>query len=137
MDADPEAELDAQLRLHPGGMVTEDPLHPKRTPERALGVILVGDGRAKDHEDRVADELLDGPVVTERLLGEVLEDPRHEHLQLLRVEIVGDRGEADEVGEEDRDKPSLLVRGPHIESKYRWPVARAPRSQKRQNGELA
>src|SRR5439155_640099 len=71
MDADPQAKLDPELCLDPRGMLGEELLHPDRATERALGIVLVGDRRAEDHEDRIADELLDRPVVPERFLGEV------------------------------------------------------------------
>ena len=90
MDADAQSELDAQLRLHPRRVLGKEPLHPDRAAERALRVVLVRDGRSEDHEDRVADELLDRAVVAKRFLGKVLEDAGHEHLQLFRIEILGE-----------------------------------------------
>src|SRR4029079_8502589 len=110
MDADPESELDAELRLHSRGMLGEDLLHPNGTAKRSLGVVLVSDRSPKDHEDRVADELLDRAVVPEGLLGEVFKYPGDEHLQLLRVEVLGERREAHEVGEQDRHQTALLMR---------------------------
>jgi len=109
VDADPEAELDAELSLHPRRVLGEDLLHSDRATERPLGVVLVSDRRSEDHEDRVADELLDGAVVTERFLGEVLEDARNEHLELLRVEILGKRCESHEVGKQHRHQAALLL----------------------------
>ena len=108
MDADAQAELDAALFLHARGVVGEDALHRERGAERPLRVVLVRDGRTEYDEDRVADELLDGPVVPDRLLGEVFEDARHEDLQLLRVHLVGQLGEPGEVGEEHRHETALL-----------------------------
>jgi len=90
-------------------MLGEQLLHTERAAKRALRVVLVGDRRSEDHEDRIADELLDRAVVPERLLGEVLEDAGDEHLQLLRVEILGERRESDEVGEKHRHETALLV----------------------------
>ena len=90
-------------------MAAEDPLHAEGAAERPLRVVLVSDGSTEDHEDGVPDELLDRPVVAERLLGEVLEDARDEDLELLGIEVVGERREPDEVGEQHRDEPALLV----------------------------
>ena len=108
MDADAQAELDAALLLHARGVVGEDALHRERGAERPLRVVLVRDGRTEYDEDRVADELLDGPVVPDRLLGEILEDARHQDLQLLGIHLVGELGESGEVGEEHRHETALL-----------------------------
>ena len=109
VDTDPQAELDPELRLDPRGVLGEDLLHPDRAAERTLRIVLVGDRRAEDHEDRVADELLDRPVVPEGFLGEVFEDARDEHLELLRIEVLRKRGESNEVGEKHRHETALLV----------------------------
>ena len=86
-----------------------DELQPRA--DRALGVVLVGDRRAPDRHDRVADELLDDPAVD-------LHDPRRgvevRAQQLadgLGVAVLGDRREADEVGEEDGDQPPFGLGG--------------------------
>ena len=92
-------------------MLGEELLHPDGAAERALRVVLVGDRRAKDDEDRVANELFDRPVIPECFLGEVLEDPGDEHLQLLRIQVLGERGEPDEVSEQHRHQAALLVLG--------------------------
>ena len=90
MDADAQAQLDAELRLHPRRVLGEELLHTDRAAQRALRIVLVRDRRPEDDEDRVADELLDGAVVPQRFLGEVLENAGDEHLELLRVEILGE-----------------------------------------------
>ena len=74
MHPDPQPELDAALLLGPRGVLAEDPVHRERRTQRSLRVVLVSDRRPEDHEDRVADELLDRPVMRDGLLGEVLED---------------------------------------------------------------
>jgi len=75
----------------------------ERSAAGARGVVLVGDGRTEDHEDRVPDELLDGPVVRDGLLSEVLEDPGDELLEDLGVELLRQGREPDEVREQHRD----------------------------------
>ena len=109
MDADAQSELDAQLRLHPRGVLGEELLHPDRAAERALRVVLVGDRRSEDDENRVADERLDRAVVPQSFLGEVLEDAGDEHLELFRIQILGKRREPHEVGEEHRHETALLM----------------------------
>src|SRR2546426_613839 len=109
MDADAQAELDPELDLDACRVLVEGPLHPERAAQRALRIVLVRDGRTEDHEDGVADEFLDRPVVPERLLSEILEDARDEHLKLFRIEVVGERRKADEVGEEHRHETALLI----------------------------
>ena len=70
----------------------------------------MGDRRAEERHDRVADELLHRPSVALDLGL----DPRPvrslQRAHLLRVEPLRLRGEADEVGEEDGDALSLLAR---------------------------
>ena len=109
MYPDAQTELHAPRLLDPRGVVREDALHRERGPECALRVVLVRDGRAEHDEDRVADELLDGAVVPDRFLCEVLEDARDEHLELLRVHLIGELREPGEVGEQHRHKTALLV----------------------------
>ncbi len=109
VDADAEAELDRAIVLHARGVARELALHAERAAERALRVVLVRDGRAEDDEDGVADELLDRPVVGERVFGEVLEDRRDGLLEDLGVELLGERREAHDIREEHGDEPTLLV----------------------------
>src|SRR5919109_1138551 len=89
-------------------MLRERLLHRERGAERALGVVLVRHRRAEDHEDRVADELLDRAFVALGLAHERLEDVAHELLELLGIERLRERGEADDVGEEDGDETPFL-----------------------------
>ena len=72
-----------------------------------LGVVLVGGRRAPDGHDRVADELLDRPAVAaDDVAGEV-EVAGEQLAGVLGVAALGERREADEVGEEDRDEAAL------------------------------
>ena len=90
--------------------------------------------RAEECHDRVSDELLDGAAVALELgrTGRVwAEDGAH----LLGIELLGLRGEADEVAEEDGDDLALFARArvagaaccaPHIPhrrnpSGFSWP----------------
>ncbi len=74
---------------------------------RPLGVVLVARRRAPDGHDRVADELLDrAAVALDDAPGQV-EVAREQVADLLRVALLGERGEADHVGEEDGDEAAL------------------------------
>ena len=72
-------------------------------PDGPLGVVLVRGGRAPDRHDRVADELLDRPAVALDDVAGELEVAAQELAGLLRVAALGERREADEVGEQDAD----------------------------------
>jgi hypothetical protein len=65
----------------------------------------VRDRRTPDRHDRVADELLDRAAVAADDVGGELEVPRQRLADLLRVALLGEGGEADQVGEQDRDEP--------------------------------
>jgi len=107
--ADPQAELDATIPLRAGGVLAEHLVHGERCPKGALRIVLVRDRRTEDDEDGVPDELLDRAVVRDGLLGEILEDPGDELLEDLRVQILRERREPDEISEEHRDQASLLA----------------------------
>jgi hypothetical protein len=73
----------------------------------ALGVVLVGGRGAPDRHHGIADELLDGPAVTLHDLSGRLEIPAEHLAGLLRVASLGQRGEPDEVVEENGDQATL------------------------------
>ena len=79
----------------------------ERGPDRALGVVLVGDRRAPQGHHRVADELLDDPTVALDHLAREIEIAGQELADVLGVAALGHRGEADEVGEEDADEAAF------------------------------
>ena len=85
-----------------------DGVHEFETgPDRPLRVVLVGDRRAPDRHHRVADELLErAPVTADHGRGE-LEVPRQGLAHLLGVALLGERGEPDEVGKEDRHEATF------------------------------
>ena len=62
----------------------------ERGADGALGVVLVGDRRAPDRHDRVADELLDRPAVQLHDLGRGLEVAAEELADRLGVAVLGD-----------------------------------------------
>ena len=76
-------------------------------PDGPLGVVLVGRRCAPDRHHRVADELLDrAAVAADDVPGEV-EVAGQELAGVLGVASLGERREADEVGEQDRDEAAL------------------------------
>ena len=81
----------------------------ERGADGALGVVLVRDRHAEVRDDRVADVLLDRAAAALELGAEagVVELEQREHV--LRVELLGERGRADEVDEDERVELALLV----------------------------
>jgi hypothetical protein len=77
------------------------------SPDGTLGVILGRDRRAPDRHHGIADELLDDPTVALDDIACQVEVARQELARLLGIAILGERGEADEIGEEDRDEAPL------------------------------
>ena len=75
------------------------------------------DRRAEDRDHRVADELLDGAAPALELGAQPLVVRAQERVDVLGVELLGARREADQVGEEDGDDlalPAGLGHGPSL-----------------------
>ena len=89
----------------------DDPVPDReRGANGPLGIVLVRGRRAEERHHRVADELLDRPAAPLEL-GAQPRVVRLEHgAHVLGVELLGPRGEADEVGEEDGHDLALLPR---------------------------
>ncbi len=79
----------------------------QRRPDGSLRVVLGCDRRPPHRHDRVADELLDRAAVASDELAACVEVAGQELANLLRVAGLRERGEADEVGEQDRDEAAL------------------------------
>ena len=79
----------------------------ERRSDRALGVILVGGGRAPHGDHGVADELLDDPAVPLHHARRALEVAVERLAHGLRVRSFREPGEADEVDEQDTDETAL------------------------------
>ena len=106
-------ELDAALLLELGAIAGHGRADTEGRVHRSLRVILVGDGRAEQRHDPVAEELVHGALVPVHLGQHQLEGAGHEGVDLLGIEARGDRGEAGDVHEEHRDLLALaLQRGP-------------------------
>ena len=79
----------------------------ERGPDRPLGVVLVSDRGAPHRHHGVADELLDRAAVAADDLADSLEVAVLQLADLLGVAALGERGEPDEIGEQDGDEPAL------------------------------
>jgi hypothetical protein len=81
----------------------------ERGADGALCVVAVGERRAEDGHDRVADELLHEAAEPFDLDPKALVIAAEDGAHVLRVEGFRARCEADEVGEEDGDDAPFLV----------------------------
>ena len=86
-------------------------LRRERRPDRAEGVVLVHAGQPEHGHDRVADVLLDPAAVVLEDRAHLVEVAGHDLAQRLGVERLAEIGRALQVGEEDRDGLSSLLRG--------------------------
>ncbi len=114
-----------------GAPVRQRLLHAQAGAHGALGVVLVGDRRAEEGEDGVADDLVDPAAEVGDVGGEPLEAAVDQVLDLLGVACLGEVGEPDEVGEQDGDDAALVGpgrrgRAPH-EAQKRAPARRRRR----------
>jgi hypothetical protein len=99
---DPDPQLDPFLRC--------ELAHRERRPDCALGIVLVRYRRAEERHHGVADELLDGAAEALELRLDPCVTRRLHQLHVLRIELLGTRREAHDIGEEDRDDLPLPPR---------------------------
>ena len=83
----------------------------------ALGVVFSCDRCAPEGHHRVADELLDRASVAVDHLTRAVEVARQQLARLLGIPVLGVRGEAHEVGEEDGDEAPLRDGRPGVRSR--------------------
>ena len=81
----------------------------ERSTNGTLGVVLARDRRAEERHHGVADELLDRAAETLELAAQALPVRSEHRADVLRIELLRARGEADEVGEEHRHDLALLA----------------------------
>ena len=86
-------------------------LHLERAPNGAFGVVLVGDRRAEQRDERIADKLVDAAAVPLDVRGERGETPVDEVFDAFRIGRLGERREPDEVAEEHCDDAALVGAG--------------------------
>ena len=127
VDPDPHLQRERRVRLV---QLLDRLQDPKAGPDRALGVVLVRDGRTEDRHHRVPDELLDRPAVALDLLPQARVVGPDARAHVLGVRSLRGGGEADEVAEEDGDHLALLLH-------RRAPAARSGRGAVRAERELA
>jgi hypothetical protein len=72
-----------------------------------LGIVLVRRGRTPDRHDCIADELLDRPAVATDDIAPEVEVTRQELTGVLGIAPLGERREAHQVREEDRDQAAF------------------------------
>ena len=97
VDADAHAHVDAESSAVAG----ERALHLQRGPHGALGVVLVGDRRAEQRDDRVADDLVDPAAEGGDVGRRAARSTGRRGSSPARGRASRDmRGEADEVGEQ-------------------------------------
>ena len=98
------------IRTSSSALLADPVADRERRADGALGVVLVRDRRAEDGHHRVADELLDRAAEALELGAQARVVGPQERPDVLWVELLGARREADEVGEEHRDDLALLAR---------------------------
>ncbi len=106
VDADPYLQAVGEaLRVHTGDRV----LDAQGREDGADGIVLVGDGRAEDPHDGIADELVDlAPVELDDLFQRGVE--RHQRgVHVLRVRAIRALSEPHEIAEQDRHELPLLA----------------------------
>ncbi len=102
----PHANLDPGL----GGVLLEARLHPERGPHSPFGVVLVGHRRSEQGDDRIAHDLVHPPTEADDIVDQPFEGAVDEVFDLLVIELLGQPGEPDQVGEQHADHPALLGR---------------------------
>lgn len=112
IETDPHPEVHAALPPEPLAVVVEGALDLERRVHGALGVVLVGDGRAEERHEAVPEKLVrrtlepvDGPQ-------HQLEGAVHEVVHLLGIQFLRDGREPRHVGEKDRDLLPLALERP-------------------------
>ncbi len=103
---DPDPHLDAVR--DPGDVLRDRLLHAQRRPHGPLGVVLVGDRGTEQSEDRVTDDLVDLASERDHIGHEALEAVVDQVLQRLGIHRLGEPGETDQVGEQDRHDTTLV-----------------------------
>ena len=69
-------------------------MHLARGEERALGVVLMCDGRTEEGKDRIAGELFDVALIPVDDVAQCGDDWIDDLEQLLGIEAIGEAGEA-------------------------------------------
>ena len=103
-----EPHLECELGVA-GIQLVDGGAHSERRAHGALRVVTVGDGRAEDGHDCVADELLDRAAEALDLGPDAGVVRPQDRADVLRIEPFRTSGEPDEVDEEDADDLPLFA----------------------------
>ena len=106
------ARVDRDAQLEP--FVLGPVANGKSGAHGPLGVVAVRHRRTENAHHGIADELLDLPAVALELAAHALVVGDEERANVLRVELLGARGEADEVDEQHRHDAALLAGRPWL-----------------------
>ena len=118
----PRGEIDERLaRVHGDPhlqlALLRDPVADReRGTDRALGIVLARHRRAEERHHRIADELLHRSAPALELVAQPLVVGPQDRLHVLRIQLLGLRREADEVGEQDGDDLALSAGFAHPRS---------------------
>ena len=100
VESDAHRELEAALPPQALGVLLQAGLNLERRRHRALGVVLVRDGRAEERHHAVARELVHGPLEAVDAGEELLEASVHDLVELFCIDRARQLGESRAVGEE-------------------------------------
>jgi hypothetical protein len=74
-------------------------------------MVLVGEGRAEQRHQAVAEELVHGSLVAVDLRQHQLKGVIHDLMDVLGIEVLGQGGERRDIDEEDGDLLALALKG--------------------------
>ena len=111
METDSHLERKTALGLHLPVVASEPSLDGERGVGRAPRAVLVSDGRAEERHHTVAGVLVDRPLEPVDLGRDQLEASVHDSVHILGIQLLGERGEARDVGEEDGYLTALPLEG--------------------------
>ncbi len=110
VDADPQSERTVEV-----GLLVDEAgerfVHLQRGTDRSVGVVLMRHGRPEEREDPVSEHLVDAAAEGRDVGDQALEAGVDQTLDPLGIEVLGQRRVPDEIGEHDRDHPTLLGGG--------------------------
>ncbi len=92
MDAYPDLQGNALLQPKPVTVTLHRFLHAQRGVQGALGVVLMGDGRAEQRQDPVAQRLGHIALVVMHGLHHQFDDRRDQAVSVFRVAVVDQGG---------------------------------------------
>ena len=111
VEADPHLQGKAALALDLPIVVSERPLDRERGVRRPARAVLVSDRGAEERHHAVARVLVDRALEPVNLGRDQLEASVHDAVHVLRIQLLGERGEARDVGEEDGHLAALALEG--------------------------